>query len=220
MVQEKALILLAGVLRALTWEIGLIRICQRVALVMSEERAVDYYEVLQVSTSAEPETINRVFRMLAQRFHPDNQQTGNESRFRTVLEAHTVLSDPEKRARYDVGHQQQRQDRWRLVSTGAQAENDFEMEQVVRLTVLEALYTKRRLEPTNPGIFFVEFERLIGRPREHIEFTVWYLSQKKFVTLDDKSHLLLTVEGAEYLEQSYRSNLLQKRLPPASKENG
>ena len=179
---------------------------------MSEERTVDYYEVLQVSASAEPETINRVYRLLAQRFHPDNQQTGDESRFRTILEAYTVLSDPEKRARYDVVHQQQRQDRWRLVATGAQIENDFEMEQVVRLTVLEALYTKRRLESTNPGIFWREFEGLTGMPREHLEFTVWFLQQKKFVTVDDKSRLLLTVEGAEYLEQSYRANLQQKLL--------
>ncbi len=184
---------------------------------MSQERLDDYYDVLQVSANAEPETISRVFRMLAQRYHPDNQQTGNEERFRTILEAHTVLSDPEKRARYDVGHQQQRKDRWRLVSSGEQSENDFEMEQVVRLTVLEALYTRRRLEPTNPGIFYREFEKLTGRPREHLEFTLWYLSQKNFVTLDDKSRLLLTVQGAEYLEESYRSNLQHKRLPSASK---
>jgi curved DNA-binding protein CbpA len=188
-----------------------------VILVMSEERTEDYYEVLQVSESAEPETISRVFRMLAQRFHPDNQETGNESRFRTILEAHTVLSDPEKRAQYDVVHQQRRQDRWRLVATGAEVENDFEMEQAVRLTLLEALYTKRRVESTNPGIFYRELERLIGRPREHLEFTIWYLLQKNFVTIDDKSCLILTVEGAEYLENSYRIKLQQKRLPPAPK---
>ncbi|HZE70434.1 MAG TPA: DnaJ domain-containing protein [Pyrinomonadaceae bacterium] len=180
---------------------------------MTEEKTIDYYDALQVSPSAEPETINRVFRMLAQRYHPDNQQTGNEERFRTILEAYNVLNDPEKRARYDVMHLQHRKDRWRLVSSGAQSENDFEMENVVRLTVLEALYTKRRLEPSNPGIPFREFEGLTGRPREHLEFSIWFLQQKKFVTVDDKSRLLLTIEGAEYLEQSYRTNLQQKRLP-------
>ena len=180
---------------------------------MPEEKTIDYYEVLQVSLSAEPETINRVYRMLAQRFHPDNQQTGNESRFRAILEAYSVLSDPEKRARYDIMHLQQKQERWRLISTGASAENDFELELVVRLTVLEVLYSKRRLEPTKPGIFWGELEGLTGRPREHLEFTIWYLQQKKFVTLDDQARVLLTVEGAEYLEQSYRSNLQQKRLP-------
>jgi len=181
-----------------------------------EEGPVDYYEVLQVNTNAEQETIDRVYRLLAQRFHPDNQQTGDESRFRTLLEAYTVLRDPEKRARYDVIHEQHRQDRWRLVSSGAQSENDFEMEQVVRLTVLEALYTQRRLEPTSPGIFWGEFERMIGRPREHLEFTIWFLIQKKFVERGDNSRLVLTVEGAEYLEQSYRTNLQQKRLKAPS----
>src|SRR5918911_1388492 len=171
---------------------------------MPEESAQDYYDVLQVSTSAEPETINRVYRMLAQRFHPDNQQTGDEVRFRAILEAYTVLSDPEQRALYDIAHQQRRQERWRLVSSGAQVENDFEMEQVVRLTVLEALYTKRRLEPNDPGIFWLELEKLIGRPREHLEFTLWFLQQKKLIARDDNSRLLLTIEGAEYLEQSYR----------------
>ena len=86
------------------------------------------------------------------------------------------------------------------------------MEEVVRLTVLEALYTKRRLEPGSPEIPFREFEALTGRAREHLEFTIWYLQQKKFITIDDKSRLLLTVEGAEHLEQSYRTNLQHKRL--------
>src|SRR5687767_6326139 len=101
-----------------------------------EGQAQDYYEVLQVSASAELETIHRVYRLLAQRFHPDNRETGNPSRFRQISEAYTVLSNPEERARYDVRHQQQRQDRWRLVSNGGQADNDYEMEQMVRLTVL------------------------------------------------------------------------------------
>lgn len=179
---------------------------------MADERAVDYYEVLQVSTSAEPETINRVYRLLAQRFHPDNQETGNEGKFRVIHEAYTVLSDPEKRARYDVAYEQQRHDRWRLVSAGANAENDFEMEQIVRLTVLEALYTKRRVEPRDPGIFALDLEQLIGRPREHLEFTTWFLVQKKLVTRDDNSRLIITADGAEYLEQNYRSNLQRKRL--------
>jgi curved DNA-binding protein CbpA len=185
---------------------------------MPEEKAVDYYEVLQVSTSAEPETINRVFRLLAQRFHPDNQTTGNEERFRVILEAFNVLSDPEKRARYDVVHEQRRQDRWRLVTTGARIENDFELEQAARLSLLEALYTKRRMEQNQPGIFLTDIEKLIGLPRERLEFTIWFLVQKRFIQHDDNSRLHLTVEGAEYLEQSYRTNSHQKRLSAPSEE--
>jgi curved DNA-binding protein len=108
---------------------------------MSKATNIDCYEVLQVNDNAEPETINRVYRLLAQRYHPDNQETGNESRFREITEAYQVLSDPEKRAKYDITYQQRRKERWRLVSAGAESENDFEMELVVRLTLLEALYT-------------------------------------------------------------------------------
>lgn len=183
---------------------------------MSDDKPIDYYEVLQVSVNAEPDTINRVYRLLAQRFHPDNQETGNEARFREIHEAYTVLSDPERRARYDIVHEQQRQSRWRLISTGAKADNDFELEQIARLTVLEALYTKRRIEPDSPSMFLTDLEGLTGRPREHLEFTIWYLVQKKYITKDDRSRLLITADGAEYLEQNYVASIQRKRLQAAN----
>jgi len=180
---------------------------------MEENKGTDYYDILQVSSSAEPETINRVFRLLAQRFHPDNQQTGNEERFRIILEAYSVLSDPAQRAKYDLSHDEQKKERWRLVTAGDQIENDFEVEQMSRLAILEALYTKRRLGAHQAGISLLEMEKLLGRPREHLEFTTWFLVQKRFVTRDDHSNLVLTVEGAEYLEQSYKTKEQRKRLP-------
>jgi len=178
---------------------------------MAASGEVDYYEVLQVSDSAEPETINRVYRIFAQRYHPDNQETGNEARFREITEAYQILSNPEKRAQYDATSEKRRKDRWRLVSEGATSENNFELEQAVRLTVLEALYTKRRVDPATPGIYLRELERMIGRPREHLEFTLWYLNQKKLINTDD-SRMYLTADGAEYLEEAYRSNIQRKRL--------
>ena len=178
---------------------------------------VDYYEVLQVSESAEPETVNRVYRLLAQRYHPDNQESGNEARFREITEAYHILSSPEKRAQYDATYQQRRKERWRLVSAGPQSENDFEMEQVARLTVLEALYTKRRVEPQNPGIYLLELEKMLGRPREHLEFTIWFLNQKKLINTDD-ARMYLTADGAEYLEETYRSNLQQRKRLQSSND--
>ena len=49
---------------------------------MTDDKPADYYEVLQISSNAEPETIQRIFRMLAQRYHPDNKDTGDDRRFR------------------------------------------------------------------------------------------------------------------------------------------
>ena len=48
---------------------------------MSEPRTPDHYETLQVSANAEIDTIHRIYRLLAQRFHPDNQESGNADRF-------------------------------------------------------------------------------------------------------------------------------------------
>jgi curved DNA-binding protein CbpA len=174
--------------------------------------SVDYYEILQVNSNAEQETIQRVFRLLAQRFHPDNKETGDERRFREIQDAYTILNDPEKRARYDINYEQHRRNRWRLVSTGAQAENDFEIEQMVRLTLLEALYTKRRIDPSSPSLYSTELETMLGRPREHLEFTIWYVAQRRFVVRDDQSRLMITAEGVDYLEQNYRSVQQRKRL--------
>jgi curved DNA-binding protein CbpA len=182
---------------------------------MTDDKPVDYYEVLQLSASAEPDTIHRVFRLLAQRFHPDNTETGSEARFREIQEAYSVLSDPEKRARYDIVHQQKRQDRWRLVTTGAHAENDFEIEQMVRLTLLEALYTQRRVDPGSAAIYSTDLENLLGRAREHLEFTIWYLNQRKLVTRSDNSSLIITADGADFLESHYSAHLHRKRLTAA-----
>jgi curved DNA-binding protein len=176
----------------------------------------DYYEILQISPTAEPETVHKVYRLLAQRCHPDNRETGNEAQFRELSEAYHVLSDPERRAKYDIGHVALKQARWRLVASGSHAANDFENEQLVRLTVLEVLYTRRRTEPDQSGVSMWDLESLIGRAREQLEFTVWYLSSKKFITRSDGAELVITAEGVEFLEANYAVNS-QRRLTEGQK---
>jgi curved DNA-binding protein len=182
---------------------------------MPTDQTTDYYEILQISPNAEPETVHRVYRLLAQRFHPDNTETGNDIQFRVLTEAYQVLSDPERRAKYDVQHTRITQDRWRLVAAGAKAENDYESEQQIRLTVLEVLYTRRRLDPDSQGLSPLDIERLIGRAREQLEFTVWYLVQKKYVLRGDSALLTITADGAEYLEANYQNSIRQRRLTAA-----
>jgi len=67
-------------------------------------RFTDYYERLEISPNANPDTIERMFRYFVQRYHPDNQETGNRDRFDLIIEAHATLRDPIKRAQYDVQH--------------------------------------------------------------------------------------------------------------------
>jgi len=62
----------------------------------------DYYEVLGLPRNASDEEIKKTFRKLAKLYHPDrNSEPGAEDKFKEINEAHQVLSDPEKRSRYD-----------------------------------------------------------------------------------------------------------------------
>ena len=63
----------------------------------------DYYQILGVSRDADEKEIKRAFRRLARQCHPDVKpgDAGAEERFKEINEAHEVLSDPEKRSKYD-----------------------------------------------------------------------------------------------------------------------
>ena len=71
---------------------------------MADKR--DYYEVLGVDKTADEKTIKKAYRKLARKYHPDVcEEEGAEEKFKEVSEAYAVLSDDEKRKRYDqFGH--------------------------------------------------------------------------------------------------------------------
>jgi curved DNA-binding protein CbpA len=183
---------------------------------MVENRSHDYYEVLQISPNADPDTVHRVYRLLAQRFHPDNQSTGDSEKFRMLTEAYQVLGDPEQRAQYDVHRPELHKERSRLISQAVRAVNDVQGEQLLRLTILELLYARRRTEPQAPGVFYGDLESLVGSPQEHIEFALWYLAQRRFIDRSDGSKIAITAEGVDHLESNAPVRHAVPRLTAAS----
>ena len=175
------------------------------------EPIVDYYEVLQVNQKADPETIHRVFRLMAQRFHPDNGETGNSETFRGIMEAYQVLSDPEKRAAYDVGLHSERQVRWKIfdqddAAVGKRAESSK------RRGILDLLYTARMNQPGHPVMTIHELEDMLGCPREHLEFSLWYLRENAFIIRADNGRFSITAKGVDRAESEEAGRLSNDRL--------
>lgn len=69
---------------------------------ISKQNKRDYYDVLGVNRNASQDEIKSAFRKLAFKYHPDrNKEPGAEEKFKELQEAYSVLSDPDKRAKYD-----------------------------------------------------------------------------------------------------------------------
>lgn len=64
---------------------------------------IDYYKVLEINKDASPEDIKKAYRKLARKYHPDLNPNDKEAehKFKEINEANEVLSDPEKRKKYD-----------------------------------------------------------------------------------------------------------------------
>lgn len=159
---------------------------------------IDHYEVLQVSRNADRETVERVYRLLAKRYHPDNAASGDEFRFRQVREAYDVLSDPERRAQFDVLCDDLAGSRWRIFEQDA-AMDDQQRDRRIFHGVLSLLYAARRRDPQSGGLGALRLEEILGVPREHLEFPMWYLKKKGFVETLSSGVYAITIEGIDSL---------------------
>lgn len=174
-------------------------------------KSIDHYEVLQISPNADIETIHRVYRIMASRFHPDNPRTGNTETFLLLKGAYEVLVDPEKRAKYD--QTRQIEDEAPLPV--------FELQDFVyglqgeinrRLGVLALLYNRRRANQDHPGLSLLDLEKRMAFPREHLTFALWYLRSKGYVSQEDNSDCGITATGIDFIESHSASDELIQRL--------
>jgi curved DNA-binding protein CbpA len=162
-------------------------------------KVANYYELLQINPNAEPDTIHRVFRFLASRFHPDNPETGDADKFFILKQAYDVLSSPALRAEYDAACEREEAEPIDFMDS-----IDGELNR--RLALLALLYYRRRTNPTLPSVSLSEVEEKMGFPRDYLEFTTWYLTRKGYITRADNSAFTLTAEGVDFVE-TQRGNI-------------
>ena len=110
----------------------------------------DYYEILQLSPNADSETIDRIFRYFAERYHPDNQDTGDRPRFDAILQAHNTFKDPVKRAQYDIQHKTYSGVRWK-VAEEANDGNGIQRDGDIRASSCRFFMSNAAKTPTIPA---------------------------------------------------------------------
>lgn len=168
-------------------------------------QSINYYDLLQINPQAEIETIERIYRILAARYHPDNQETGDPERFRQLNEAYQVLRDPVKRKEYD--RQFEVAPAGPLsVFLGKDFADGIDSESKIRIGVLCLLYSKRRANPDFCALSLLDMENIMAFPRERLLFALWYLRAKKLVVQDDRSSFIISAEGVDHLEGQLPTN--------------
>lgn len=178
---------------------------------MESSEFVDYYEILEISPNANLGTIERMFRHFAQRYHPDNPQTGDRLRFDMVVEAHDALKDSVSRARYDIEYQNRVNGR-STFSAKIRDTDGIGQGIDVQNKLLSLLYIRRRQSVREPGLGEMELERLSGCPGEHLEFHLWYLKEKGWIKRTENGTFAITVEGVDHANTEHHRRATEKLL--------
>jgi curved DNA-binding protein CbpA len=202
---------------------------------MNQKPFEDYYEILQLSHNAEQLVITKVYRLLAAFYHPDNKQTGNEEKFKSVLRAYEVLSDPAKRSRYNLdsfgrdsapgkpgsssktgpGSSHIREDLKEKLSADFNASFSTDVnlsERELRKIMLMALYDVRRNSPGSPQVSLLVLSELLGCSIENLEFSNWYLKEKGFIKISESADFLITIAGVDYVENELNRRETEKQV--------
>jgi curved DNA-binding protein CbpA len=182
------------------------------------ETFVDYYELLQVSSNADDDTIHRIYRHLAKKYHPDGEGKGDAKRFNLLVQALRTLTNPETRAAYDAKYQQHWNRTWKVNAEAADGQG-FVDDAGIRERLLSLLYVQRRRSMREPGMGDMELARLVGSPHEHLEFHLWYLKEKGWVQRLDTGQHAITAQGVDEVErQRVRvapAQMIETRVPGA-----
>jgi len=81
-----------------------------------------------------------------------------------------------------------------------------------RVAVLALLYIQRRIKPFTPEVSLAEVERRMGFPRDYLDFTMWYLKSKNYITIADNSDFTITALGVDVVESNRQKIPLLNRL--------
>ncbi|HLH41218.1 MAG TPA: DnaJ domain-containing protein [Bryobacteraceae bacterium] len=163
----------------------------------------DHYSILNVDAKATSEVIQQAYSKLAEKYRPDNPETGDFEKFESVNLAYEVLSDGNLRREFDKLKGLDQDPGFKF--TGSDFFPELSRGVNLRLALLCVLYDRRRLRPFTPSLAMRQLENMLETTSDELNFALWYLKQRGLVAMDDKSSLQITVEGMDFLEANQPS---------------
>ena len=164
----------------------------------------DYYDVLGIDPRSDSETLQSAYAELARKYHPNNPETGDPEAFAAINAAYEVLSDPAQRFAFDnlkgIG-----EDATCPQFSGTEFFESLGSDAGLRAALLCILYERRKKKPLKPGLPMRYVEAMLNADLDELFFVLWYAKQRGWVSSDDKSNLLITVQGMDYLDNNHPS---------------
>jgi len=168
-------------------------------------KPTNHYQLLQVDPQAHPTVIRYAYRFLAAMYHPDNFESGDTEKFKTITDAWRVLSDATARQAYDMQLGLQTPGSQPGAAAGASATGFTSpkaslswSEVELRLAVLQVLMEARRKKPQTGGASAKMLMDCLNCNMGDIEYVLWYLREKNYITRTE-SAFMITIQGVDYL---------------------
>lgn len=151
----------------------------------------DHHELLRAGVAGDAERLDRVYRALAFRYHPDNGDSGDSEIFLRISETYRILSVSKPRPEREIARHD-----------GTNWQTGLRLLKDKRAALLGLLCQRRMSDYRNAFVSPGELESLTGMTPDEIGFTLWYLREKGAVTGSDSSpDYSISAAGVDLLER-------------------
>lgn len=167
---------------------------------MGNANQIDYYEFLMISPTADRQMIEWAARLMLARYDPQKSKTPDEKKCQLAKEAFRTLADPKRRAAYDAELGAKQPTTTRLGVKASVTRQDVIEAQQMRQTIMLLLYQAVLRNPRDPDVGRTELARQVGVATQDLEFGLWFLRERDWITATQAGSYAITVIGAEWVE--------------------
>jgi curved DNA-binding protein CbpA len=160
---------------------------------------IDYYELLEASENARPETIEMLFRFKGQQLHAQLKEGTDEKELVQLAMAYKTLSNPEAREEYDR-KRRERMDKAAAQKNPTNSASQLDSDLADRQKILSTLYFQRRKSMRQPGVGDSTLEAAAGCTPEELNFHLWYMGERGWLRREESGSISITATGVDKIE--------------------